>query len=100
MGLAPGFLRSGLILNRAPNVQRRQRTLKNNQRICAVAETPDNPKDVANKEQPEAPVPLELSLRCDHPRRDDGDGHRRPLNPIDIVHLPSRMKLKNRGPLC
>ena len=43
-------LGSGLILHRTSNIQRRQRELKNDQGIRAVADSPDNPKDVAQKE--------------------------------------------------
>lgn len=43
-------LRFGLILNSAPDVQRCQRELKHYQRVSAVGDSPDNPKDVTKEE--------------------------------------------------
>src|ERR1043165_970166 len=77
------------VLQYTADVQKRKAKLEYDQCIRTIAPAPDDPEHVAREEQPEAPVAFELSLRANHPGRDDGHHHRRPLKPIK--HLESSL---------
>ena len=60
--------------------------MQEDERVRMVVYTPYNPQHVAQKEQPESPVALKLSLRPNHPCGDHGHQHRRPLDGVKNIH--------------
>ena len=72
----------GAILQGAADVEEGEAELEEDQGVGVVVPAPDDPKDVAQEEEPEAPVAFELALRANHPGRNHRDYHGRPLNQI------------------
>lgn len=74
------------ILNGSSNIQEREAELQKNKRVRSVVQSPDTPKHVAQKKQPESPVPLKLPLRSDHPGGNNCHQHRGPLKTVEYCH--------------
>ena len=68
------------------DIKKSEADLEQDEGVCPVMETPHNPKQVTEQEDPKAPVSLKLSLRSYLPRSEDRNGHRRPLQRVDPVH--------------
>ena len=81
------------VLHRAADVQECEAKLKRNERVGVVVPAPYNPQHVAQQEQPKPPVALKLFLRANHPRGNDGNGHRRPLDSVKNIHLQRFLSL-------
>src|SRR5689334_16291124 len=62
------------------DIHRGKRHLQKDERIGAIVNSPHNPEDVAEQEDPETPGSPAFVRRCNQPRCDDRRNHGRPLN--------------------
>ena len=76
----------GFVFRHTPAVQDGETDLESDQGVGARVPAPSDPKDVAEEEEPEAPLASAFFKRRDEVCRDQRHYHRRPLNVIDPVH--------------
>ena len=62
MGAHQGNLVRREILYRPANIQKAEAELQEDKCVSVVVEAPNNPQDITQKEQPEAPIPFEFLL--------------------------------------
>src|ERR1700674_1301407 len=86
----------GVILVSSPDVQCCQRDLQRDKCISVVVPGPYDPQHVAEQEAPEADLASALCLGGNQPRGDHGSEHRRPLEPIQIIHGATRLRRRMR----
>src|SRR5204863_7929710 len=72
-----------LVLGDAADVQNGEAELEDDQGPGFGVTAPGDPKDVAEDEYPEAPLPPGFRLFCDEPGREKGCGHR---GPLQVLH--------------
>ena len=68
------------------NIQSGETDLEKNECVGSIVKCPDDPQDVAEKEQPESFIALPLPLGGDHPGGYDCHYHCRPLDQIHPIH--------------
>ena len=80
-------LRAGmrLIFVNPTKIENGQRDLQCNNCIRLIMPSPSSPKDIAEKEEPEASFPLSFGLRRDQPRGKHCHNHRGPLQLMQVV---------------
>ena len=76
-----------LVLRHAAGIQDGEANLQGDQGVSAVVPAPEDPEDIAEEKEPEAPLTTLLFQRGDKPGGEKGDRHRPPLYVIHPFHF-------------